>query len=116
MAGALVDTGTKAVQISWSINPFRGDKFEEAWLPHAEAALRYGAKGWLLFRQDDSRLSFTQYAFFENKIEWERYWYSEEISNARAEIHGWFQVPIEYAFLNVKGAGSFAEVPQAPTA
>ena len=28
-----------AVEIRWVANPLRGDKFEEAWLPAAEAAL-----------------------------------------------------------------------------
>ncbi|MBA3300761.1 MAG: hypothetical protein H0T15_02740 [Thermoleophilaceae bacterium] len=116
MAGALLDTGGHAVRINWAINPFRGDQFEEAWLPHAEAALRYGATGWVLLRQPDDRLSFMQLAFFAKKLDWERYWYSEELSNARAEVQGWYHVPIEYAWLDVVGAGSFSTVPPAPAA
>ena len=107
------DTGM-AVHVKWTAVPSRGDRFEETWMPHAEAALRYGAKGWLLFRQPDDRLSFTQYAFFTEKLQWDRYWYSEEITEARASIQGWYQVPIEYAWLDVVGAGSFAGVPVQP--
>ena len=29
--------------IIWHANPFRGDKFESAWRPAAEAAIDYGA-------------------------------------------------------------------------
>ena len=43
-----------------SVNPFRGDKFEEDWLPVAEAALDYGATGWALFRNTDGLLDFVQ--------------------------------------------------------
>ena len=36
------------VKVAWVANPFRGDKFEAAWLPAAEAVLDYGATGWAL--------------------------------------------------------------------
>ena len=68
------------VQVLWAANPFRGDKFEAAWLPAAEAVLDYGATGWAFFRSQDGLLDFTQLAFFPDKAGWESYWYSEEIS------------------------------------
>ena len=83
-----------AVEINWVANPFRGDKFEEAWLPVAEAALDYGATGWALFRNTDGLLDFTQYAFFPTKLDFDRYWYSEEVAEAREEIAGWYLVPL----------------------
>ena len=79
-----------AVEINWVVTPFRGDKFEETWRPAAEAALDYGATGWALFRLMDGLLDFTQYAFFPSKLDFERYWYSDEISEARTEIAGWY--------------------------
>jgi hypothetical protein len=80
--------GGIAAEINWAVTPFRGDKFEQAWLPAAEAALDYGATGWALFRNKDGRLDFTQYAFFPSKLDFDRYWYSEEIAQARTEIAG----------------------------
>ena len=31
------------VEIRWPINPFRGDRFAEGWLPAAEAVMDFGA-------------------------------------------------------------------------
>ena len=82
------------VEIKWVANPFRGDKFEAAWLPAAEAALDYGATGWALFRATDGLLDFTQLAFFPSKLDFERYWYSNEIGEAREKAQGLYQVPL----------------------
>jgi hypothetical protein len=82
------------VVINWVANPFRGDKFEEAWRPAAAAATRYGASGWAFTRSRDDPLSFMQFGVFESKLDFERYWYSEEISEARVAIGGLYQVPI----------------------
>ena len=95
-----------AAEIIWHVNPFRGDKFEEAWLPVAEAALDYGATGWALFRNKDGLLDFVQYAFFPTKLDFERYWYSDEVGAARESIAGWFQVPIVPVFHKIAGMGS----------
>ena len=54
----------------------------------AEAALDFGATGWALFRDQDGQLDFTQLAFFPTKLDFERYWYSDEIGAARAAGRG----------------------------
>ena len=95
-----------AVEINWPVNPFRGDKFEAAWLPAAEAALDFGATGWALFRNTDGLLDFTQYAFFPSKLDFERYWYSDEIGKAREGIAGWFAVPIVPVVHRIAGLGT----------
>jgi hypothetical protein len=100
------------VVIPWPVNPFRGDKFEEAWLPAAEAALDFGATGWALFRSKEGGLDFTQLAFFETKLDFERYWYSEEISKAREDAAGLFQVPLLPEFHTIAGTGSLAPTPK----
>jgi hypothetical protein len=98
--------------IIWHANPFRGDKFEDAWRPAAEAALRYGATEWLFLRSLDDPLDFTQLAVFPNgKSDFERYWYSEEISEFRITASGYYQVPILPVFFRVSGAGEL--VPEA---
>jgi hypothetical protein len=99
------------VVIPWVANPFRGDKFEEAWLPAAEAALDYGATGWALFRSKEGLLDFTQLAFFPTKLDFERYWYSEEITEARARVANLYQVPLLPEFHRIAGSGSLAPAP-----
>jgi hypothetical protein len=96
------------VEIRWVANPFRGDKLEAAWLPAAEAVLDYGATGWAFFRARDGKLDFTQLAFFPTKLDFERYWYSEEISDARERASGLFQVPLLPTFWTIAGEGTLA--------
>jgi hypothetical protein len=96
------------VTILWHATPFRGDKFEDAWTPAAAAALDYGASSWALMRSKDDPLDFQQMASFPDKKAFERYWYSEEISEARAEAHGWYEVPILPVWFRVVGAGELA--------
>ncbi len=57
-----------------------------------QAALDYGATAWSFYRAHDGRLDFLQTATFPTKAAWERYWYSEEISEKRAELAGYYQV------------------------
>jgi len=107
------DDGEIVVKVAWVANPFRGDKFEAAWLPAAEAVLDYGATGWALFRAEDGLLDFTQLAFFPTKADWDRYWYSEEITQARADAQGLYQVPLLPTFHRVAGTGSLRPAPSA---
>ena len=107
MAGA----PTAVVEIAWTANPFRGDRFQEHWQPAAEAALKYGASAYALLRSREDQAKFTQLAFFESKLDFERYWYSEEISNARAEAAGLFQIPVLPVWHTVVATGELADVP-----
>ena len=97
--------GDTVVVILWHANPFRGDKFEDAWRPAAAAALDYGASYWALLRSKDDPLDFMQIAAFKDKVEFERYWFSEEIAEARAEAMGLFQVPVLPLWLRAVDAG-----------
>ena len=93
------------VQIRWPINPFRGDKFAEGWLPAAEAVLDYGATSWGFYRALDGRLDFIQQATFPTKAAFERYWYSETAAEARTELAGTYHIPLVPAFYEVVGEG-----------
>ena len=93
------------VTILWHANPFRGDKFEDAWRPVAAAALDYGATSWALLRSKDDPLDFTQTMTFPDKGAFDRYWFAEEIAEARAEVSGYFQVPVLPLYFRVVGAG-----------
>ena len=101
-----MNEGEKVVTILWHATPFRGDKFEDAWRPVAAAALDYGATWWAFFRSKEDPLDFTQIAVFPDKMTWERYWYSEELAEARAECSGLFQVPVLPIWHTVVGVGA----------
>ena len=94
------------VVVKWVANPFRGDKFEDAWLPAAESVIKYGATWWAFMRAAEGRLDFTQLALFPDKTDWDRYWYSEETAAARALASGLYQVPVLPTFHEVPGLGS----------
>jgi hypothetical protein len=102
------------VEIAWVANPFRGDAFAEGWRPSAEAVLDYGASSWAFYRNQDGRLDFVQQAVFEHKADFERYWYSEEIAEARAELAGKYQVPLVPTYWEIVGAGETAVAPSHP--
>ena len=97
--------GDSVVTILWHANPFRGDKFEDAWRPAAAAALDYGATWWAFYRSKDDPLDFTQVAIFDDKTQFERYWYSEQLAEARAEASGLFQVPVTPIWHRVVATG-----------
>ena len=101
--------GDVVVTILWHAVPFRGDKFEDAWRPAAAAALDYGATYWAFLRSKDDPLDFTQIAAFKDKKTFERYWYSEQMSEARAEAHGMYEVPLLPIWFRVVGAGELVE-------
>jgi hypothetical protein len=98
------------VQLIWHINPLRGDKFAEGWLPAAEAVLDYGAVEWSFVRSLEGRLDFIQTAIFPTKADFERYWYSETIAQIRVELAGTYQVPMVPTFWEVVGAGEAKEL------
>jgi hypothetical protein len=106
-----VAAGPVMIQIKWVANPFRGDTFEDIWLPMAEAVLDYGATHWAFYRNSDGRLDFLQEAIFPAKADFDRYWYSEEVAEARTKAAGLFQVPILPTYWEISGTGALDGVP-----
>lgn len=100
-----------AVKIPWVTNPFRGDKFEALWTPIAETVVHYGATSWAFLRSKDDPLQFEQWAVFPSKKDFERWWYSEETSDARVKAAGLYQVPVLPIFFHVKSVGQVAGAP-----
>jgi hypothetical protein len=100
--GAVGDT---FVEINWITNPFRAEKFAAIWLPAAEAVLDFGATGWAFIRSTDDPQHFVQLALFDQKVDFERYWYSPEVSDIRVQATGLFQVPIQPVWYTVEGSG-----------
>jgi hypothetical protein len=102
--------GDQVLEINWIINPFRAEKFRDLWLPAAEAVVDFGATGWAFIRSGEDPQHFVQLALFANKLDFDRYWYSEEIVDYRVQVTGLFQVPILPVWYMVEGAGDV--VPQ----
>jgi hypothetical protein len=100
--------GDQVIVINWVANPFRAEKFLALWLPAAEAVLDYGATEWALNRSSEDHQRFDQFAVFANKTDFDRYWYSQQISDIRAQASGLYQVPLLPVWWTVEGSGAIA--------
>ena len=100
------------VQIPWYATLFRGDQFAVAVQEIAPVALRYGASEYSVYRSRDDAYRFLQMATFENKSDFERYWYGEEFSIWRADYSSWHQVPIVYTWADMLIRGGIGELEQ----
>jgi hypothetical protein len=94
------------VNIPWYATVFRGDKFEAALRDIAPVSLRYGATDFEVLRSNDDRYRFFQLAHFENKTDFERYWYGPEFMDWRADYTSWYQVPVIYSWFDRVIAGA----------
>jgi hypothetical protein len=96
----------KAVEVAWNLTPFRSDEFVERLRPYAERVINYGATGYLVVRQADDELIVKQYAWFEKKEDWDRYWNSDLMAECRAELLGHYAVPVLYTWQEVVTFGT----------
>jgi hypothetical protein len=96
------------VNIPWYATLFRADRFETAMREIAPIALRYGANDYEVMRSNDDRYRFWQFAHFESKGDFERYYYGPEFINWRADYSSYFQVPVVYTWFDRVVAGEIA--------
>jgi hypothetical protein len=75
-------------RLDWHIAPLRADRWLDLWEPAAAKMPAYGARSWSLTRSIDDPLAFQQTSLWENRADFERYWFSKEIEAARASISG----------------------------
>ncbi|MEX2105495.1 MAG: hypothetical protein WD810_01205 [Solirubrobacterales bacterium] len=81
-------------RLDWHIAPFRADRWLDIWESAAAKMPAYGASSWSLTRSTEDPLAFQQTSAWENRADFERYWYSEEIESARAAIIGLYDLPL----------------------
>ena len=80
--------------LDWHIAPFRADRWLDLWEPAAARMPAFGAKSWSLTRSIDDPLAFQQTSVWENRDDFERYWFSDEIEAARAAAIEYYALPI----------------------
>ena len=81
-------------RLDWHIAPFRADRFLDNWEPAAAKMPAYGAKSWSLTRAIDDPNEFQQTSVWEQRSDFERYWFSPEIENARQSIIDIYDIPL----------------------
>jgi hypothetical protein len=80
--------------IDWHVHPFRADRWLAAWRPAAERALSFGAGSCTITRSIDDPLLFRQISLWDDRADFERYWFSDEIATAREEIVNLYNKPL----------------------
>ncbi len=106
------------VHIPWYATLFRGDRFQTALEEIAPVAQRYGATEYAVYRSRDDTYRYLQFATFENKVDFDRYWNGEEFSIWRGDYSGWFTVPVLYVWHDLVARGGIdipSGVTSAPT-
>lgn len=90
--------------IDWHVTPFRVDRFLEIWRPAAARVRGFGASSWSLTRNVDDPLHIRQASVWENREDFERYWYSDEITAAREEAINYYGKPVSPIWHSLVGA------------
>ena len=92
------------IYIEWHVTPFRAEEFLRIWRPAAARALAFGASSWSLTRNSEDPLHIRQSATFERREDFERYWYSDEITAAREEAMSYYGKPVLPVWHSLVGA------------
>lgn len=89
------------VHIPWYATIGRAPRLAAALQELAPIALRYGASEVQVHQSRDDRYRFDHMCWFESRLEWERFWESDELIRFRARYSGWYQVPLLYVWQDV---------------
>jgi quinol monooxygenase YgiN len=88
---------------------FRGDDIEAALQQIAPISTRYGATKYEVFRSRDDRYKFLLVVDFDDKADWDAYWFGPEFTEMRAACTGWYQVPLLYVWNDRVAGGAVRE-------
>jgi quinol monooxygenase YgiN len=83
-----------AMQIDFQATPFRAERFLEGYSPAIARVLVYGAKGYVFFRSEDDPDHFTHISYWDDRADFERWWFSEEMRTVRRQIAGLHSQPV----------------------
>lgn len=83
-----------ACVLDWHINVARADRWLDAWLPVAGKVMAYGALGWSLTRDTEDILHFRHTSWWEDKDDFEGWWYDEQVEQVRTTVMDWHHKPL----------------------
>lgn len=78
--------------LDWHIAPLRADRWLDVWEPVAAKCTAFGARSWSLIRSVDDPLKFQQTMLWDNRADFERYWYSDEVRHAREQTVAYYDI------------------------
>jgi quinol monooxygenase YgiN len=97
------------VQLPWYATGFRGDDLEAALQELAPISSRYGSTRYMVFRSRDDRYKFLMSIEFDEKADWDAFWFGPEFTEMRAACSSWYQVPLLYTWADLVSFGEVRE-------
>jgi quinol monooxygenase YgiN len=82
------------VHLDYHVTPFRAQKFAELYWPAVPRVLAYGAKAYMFYRSVDDADHFVHASIWEDKADFQRYWFSREMQELRERIAGLHGQPL----------------------
>jgi quinol monooxygenase YgiN len=82
------------MQIDYHTTPFRAARFLALYEPAAGRVLAYGAKEYVLFRDEEDPDHFVHLSFWEDRSAFDRYWFSRDMQEVRQQITGLYGQPV----------------------
>ena len=80
--------------IDWRVHPLRADRWLRIWEPALDRALAFGASTCFLSRDVEDPLHFRQVSVWEDREDFERYWYSDELVDLREAAVNYYNKPL----------------------
>src|SRR4029078_12910962 len=80
--------------VNWHINPWRADRWYAIWMPALERAPSFGATSFSLYRSEEDHLFFLQTTTWENRGDFDRFWSSDEVAEARQAAFDIYNKPV----------------------
>jgi quinol monooxygenase YgiN len=83
-----------AIEIHFQATPFRAQRFLELYAPAVSRVLAYGANGYAFLRSEDDPDHFTHVSYWQDRGDFDRYWFSEEMQAVRRSVAGLHGLPV----------------------
>lgn len=96
------------IWVQWYATVLRQNAFAAEVAAVAPIALRYGASRYQVHVSNDDRYRITQMSWFDNKVDWYRYWDGPEMIEFRSRNAGRYQIPITYTWADEIAGGELA--------
>jgi quinol monooxygenase YgiN len=83
-----------ALQLDYHTTPFRAERFLEHYTPAIARVLAYGARGYVFYRTEEDPDHFIHLSFWDDRSDFDRYWFSREMREVRERIAGLYGQPV----------------------
>ena len=96
---------TEIVRLDYQLVPFRAERFAALYRPAVPRVLAYGAKSYTFYRSYDDPEHFVHESLWEDRADFQRYWFSREMHLTRERILGLYEQPMIPAWYTIVDRG-----------